>query len=389
MASILSGDFSRAIPIVSSLFTVKHFQLHPKEDHVQILIAESEVKDKFPLLLKELGKIGMLATAKRSEYFRWLMPTLRSVRQSMGDGVVLGVYKMPTRKPRPSYKRFIPLGLFLLTITVVFVDGMFRSNSSFGEVQFKDPFVLAAIYTVSLIGILGIHEAGHVLANRKHGVKASWPYFIPGIPSILPTFGALIVLRASMPNRNVVFDVGISGPIAGLIVTVIVSMYGSSISTLISVEEAERLFDENLLAPLPFGESVLMVATLHLTGMVVEDTVLVASPVLFAAWLGFLITFLNLMPAWQLDGGHIARSALGVRLHRILTYVSIAILFILGFFPMALLVLFFSMKAPESSPLDDVTPLSRKRKALFFVALGIAVICAPIPNSFTPWGAGL
>ena len=79
MASILSGDFSRAIPIVSSLFTVKHFQLHPKEDYVQILIAESEVKDKFPLLLKELGKIGMLATAKRLEYFRWLMPTLRSV----------------------------------------------------------------------------------------------------------------------------------------------------------------------------------------------------------------------------------------------------------------------------------------------------------------------
>jgi hypothetical protein len=56
---------------------------------------------------------------------------------------------------------------------------------------------------------------------------------------------------------------------------------------------------------------------------------------------------------------------------------------------MALLVLFFSMKAPESSPLDDVTPLSRRRKALFFVALGMAVICAPIPNSFTPWGAGL
>jgi hypothetical protein len=389
VASILSGDFSRAIPIVSSLFTVKHFQLHPKEDYVQILIAESEVKDKFPLLLKELGKIGMLATAKRSEYFRWLMPTLRSVRESMGDGVVLGVYKMPSHKPRSPYKKYIPLGLFLLTITVVFIDGMFRSNSSFGEVQFQDPVLLAAIYTISLIGILGIHELGHMLANRKHHVKASWPYFIPGIPSILPTFGALIVLRASMPNRNVVFDVGIAGPIAGLIVTVIVSMYGSSISTLITIEEAEKLFDENLLGPLPYGESVLMIATLHLTGMVVDNTVLVASPVLFAAWLGFIITFLNLMPAWQLDGGHIARSALGVRPHKILTYVSIAILLILKFYPMALLVLIFSIRAPESSPLDDVTPLSRKRKALFFVALGIAVICAPIPNSLTPFGAGL
>jgi membrane-associated protease RseP (regulator of RpoE activity) len=386
VASILSGDFSRAIPIVSSLFTVKHFQLHPKEDYVQILIAESEVKDKFPLLLKELGKIGMLATAKRSEYFRWLMPTLRSVRESMGDGVVLGVYKMPSHKPRSPYKKYIPLALFLLTITVVFLDAPFRS---FEETQQQDPFLLAAIYTISLLGILGIHELGHILANRKYGIRASWPYFIPGIPSILPTFGALIVLRAHMPNRNVVFDVGIAGPIAGLIVTVIVSMYGSSISTLISIEEAEKLFDANRLGPLPYGESILMIATLHLTGMVVEGTVLVASPVLFAAWLGFIITFLNLMPAWQLDGGHIARSALGVRPHKILTYVSIAILLILQFYPMALLVLIFSIRAPESSPLDDVTPLSRKRKALFFVALGMAVICAPIPNSFTPFGAGL
>src|SRR5437867_12277641 len=128
-----------------------------------------------------------------------------------------------------------------------------------------------------------------------------------------------------------------------------------------------------------------MIATMHMTGMVTEGTVLVTSPVLFAAWLGFLITFLNLMPAWQLDGGHLARSALGVRWHKILTYVSIAILFVLGFYFMAVLVLFFSRRSPESAPLDDVTPLSSKRKALFFAALGIAVLCAPIPTSLMPW----
>src|SRR5919197_314933 len=173
------------------------------------------------------------------------------------------------------------------------------------------------------------------------------------------------------------FDVGIAGPIAGLIVTIVVSIYGSSISTLISAQQAQQL----PLSELPYGESLLMKIAIQLTGMNREGTVLVASPVLFAAWIGFLITFLNLMPAWQLDGGHLARSALGVRLHKILTYVSIAILFALRFFPMALLVLFFSMRAPESAPLDDVTPLSAKRKALFFVALGIAVMCAPIPSS--------
>jgi membrane-associated protease RseP (regulator of RpoE activity) len=324
----------------------------------------------------------MVAAAKRSKYVSRLMPTLSTMRLSVDNGIVLTVTKMQKQKPRSKYWRSIPALLFIAAICLVFVDGILRSGSPFASTQLQNPLLLAAVYTVSLIGILGIHELGHVLANRKYGIKASWPYFIPGIPGILPTFGALIVLRGNMTNRNVMFDVGIAGPIAGLIVTVIVSIYGSTISTIITAEEAQSI--ENL-GPLPYGESLLMVSTLHLTGMVVEGTVLVMSPVLFAAWLGFLITFLNLMPAWQLDGGHLARSALGVRWHKVLTYVSIAILFALGFIPMALLVLFFSMRSPESAPLDDVTPLSAKRKALFFVALGIAVICAPIPASLTPW----
>lgn len=385
--TFLNGGYSRVVPIVSSFFTVKDVQLNVREDYVEFLIADTEVKDKFPSLLKELAKVGMVATAKRSNYFWKLMPTLSSaIRLPIENGgIVISVFKLQKQKPKSGYQRSIPFLLFVAAICLVFVDGIFRSDSPLARTQLQDPILLAAIYTVSLMGILGIHELGHVLANRKYGIKASWPYFIPGIPGILPTFGALIVLRANMTNRNVMFDVGVTGPIAGLIVTVIVSIYGSAISTLITTAEAERLFDENQLAPLPFGESLLMVATLHLTGMVVDGTVLVVSPVLFAAWLGFLITFLNLMPAWQLDGGHLTRSALGVRWHKVLTYVSIVILFALRFYPMALLVLFFSLRAPESAPLDDVTPLSSKRKALFFLALGLAVVCAPIPTSLMPW----
>jgi membrane-associated protease RseP (regulator of RpoE activity) len=191
-----------------------------------------------------------------------------------------------------------------------------------------------------------------------------------------------------MTNRNVMFDVGIAGPIAGLIVTIIVSIYGSSISTLITSDEAQRLFEEGRLGPFPFGESLLMMATIQFTGMSVENMVLVSSPVLFAAWVGFLITFINLMPAWQLDGGHITRSALGIRWHKILTYASIAILFAIGLWFMAFLILFFSARAPESAPLDDVTPLSSGRKALFFVALGLAVLCAPIPDSLFGFNFG-
>jgi Zn-dependent protease len=382
----LNGGYSRAVPIVSSFFTVKDVQLNVREDYVEFLVAEAEVKDRFHSFLKELGKVGMIATAKRSNYFWRLMPTLSSaIRLPIQDGIIISVFKLQKQKPINKYKQSIPALLFIATICVVFVDGIIRSGwyMPLAGSQLRDPILLAAIYTVSLMGILGIHELGHLVANRKHGIKASWPYFIPGAPGFLPTFGALIVLRGNMTNRNIMFDVGIAGPIAGLIVTIIVSIYGSAISTLITVEQAERLGDQ--LTSLPYGESLLMKAAIQLTGMDREGTVLVASPVLFAAWLGFLITFLNLMPAWQLDGGHLARSALGVRWHKILTYASIAILLYLRFVPMALLVLFFSMRSPESAPLDDVTPLSTKRKALFFVALGLAMICAPIPTSLMPW----
>jgi hypothetical protein len=379
--SFLNGDYSRVLPIVSSLFTVKDFQRNAQDDHVEFLIAESEVKDKFPLLLKELNKVGMIAAAKRSKYVSRLMPTLSTVRFSVDNGIVITVARMPRQKPRSKFWRSLPAIFFVATVAIVFINGLIRSGSPLAIAQLQNPFLMAGIYTVSLMGILGIHELGHILANRKYNIKASWPYFIPGIPWALPTFGALIVLRNNMTNRNVMFDVGIAGPIAGLIVTIFVSIYGASISTLITSAEAQRIE----ILPFPFGESLLMVATKYLTGTVVEGMVLAPSPVLFAAWFGFMITFLNLLPAWQLDGGHLARSALGVRWHRVFTYVSIAILFALGLYPMALLVLFFSLRAPENAPLDDVTPLSTKRKALFFVALGIAVVCAPIPPSLMPW----
>jgi len=378
VATTLNGDFSRAVPVVSSFYTIKDFQRNAREDYVEFLIADADIKGTFPAFLKELAKMDMVATAKRSKYVSRLMPTLSSVRFSVDDGIVLTIYKTYKQKPRSRLWRSLPPVLFVATVALVFVDGYIRSGSDFATAYVQDPVLLAAIYAMSLMGILGIHELGHMIANRHYGLPASWPYFLPGIPGFTPTFGAMIALRGNMTNRNVMFDVGIAGPIAGLIIAVIVSIYGSTISVMIPVDEYQRMVGDNRLFSI--DTSVLMMATLYLTGSAAPNMVLVMSPVLFAAWLGFLITFLNLMPAWQLDGGHLARSALGPRWHKVLTYASIGILFALGFYPIAILVLFFSMRAPESTPLDDVTPLSNKRKALFFVALGLAMMCAPIPS---------
>lgn len=380
MATYVSGDYSRAVPAVASFYTVMDTQRHPTEDAVRFLIAESDVYSTFPKLLKELAKMGMIATAKRTKYVSRLMPTLSSSTTSVENAVIVTVSKM--HKPGKGKSRLpsLPAILFIATLAVVFVDGMYRSQGEFATAFVEDPLLLAAVYTMSLLGILGVHEMGHMIAAKHHGIRASWPYFIPGIPGFFPTFGAMIQIRSSMTNRNVLFDVGIAGPIAGLLVTMVVSVYGSHISVLVPADQAE--------GGVEFYSSILMMATLELTGNGAAngDAVLIMSPVLFAAWLGFLITFLNLLPAWQLDGGHIARSALGVRLHRILTYASVAVLMVFGYFPMAIFVLFFASRAPESTPLDDVTPLSKKRRALFWVAIALALVCAaPAPQAFIPW----
>ena len=382
--TFLNSDFSRVVPIVSSFFTLKDTQMNIREDYIEFLVADTNIKDKFPILLKELSKIGMVPTARRQKYFSRLMPALSSaIRLQIEDGIVIAVFKVQKQKIGAKRKLPLPLIFFAIAVTFVFYDGFIRSSSIFAKTYVSDPVLLAGAYTMSLIGILGIHELGHMIALKHYNIKASWPYFIPGVPGVIPTFGALITQKSNMPNKNVMFDVGIAGPVAGLIITIIVSIYGSAISTLIPLDEYQRLSEENRL--FSFNTSLLMIATLHMTDKVVENMVLVMSPLLFAAWIGFALTSINLVPAWQLDGGHLARAMFGERWHRIITYAGIGALFLMGFWPMAILVLILSQRIPSNAPLDDVTSLSQRRKMLFFITLGIVIVTAPIPSSILPW----
>lgn len=383
MATYVEGDFSRAMPVVASFYTVLDTQKHPTEDAVRFLIAESDVYSTFPKMLRELAKLEMVATARRTKWESRLMPTLSSSTSNVDNAIVVTISKIHKPGKKNWFLLSLPAILFFATIAVVFRDGMLRSQGEFATAFIQDPLMLAAVYTMSLMGILGVHEMGHMIAAKRHGIRTSWPYFIPGIPgfTFVPTFGAMIQIRSSMTNRNVLFDVGIAGPIAGLLVTVIVSIYGSYISVLIPAGDAE--------GSLRFPASLLMLATLELTGngaAVGGDVALVMSPILFAAWLGFLVTFLNLIPVWQLDGGHIRRAALGTRWNRTITILSIVVLIAFNYWFMAILVVLFASRVPASAPLDDVSPLSKKRKVLFGVAIALAVFCAaPLPGTFIPW----
>jgi len=350
------------INIVSGFFAIRG--INQTLNCLEIQIDDNYLAAKFKDMAQKMEEMNLIA---------------RLEKNSRGTFVL--VYRF--RPPSPK-RAWIPRVLFGGTIVTVLVDGYYRAVATNSIAKVGDPMYIAILYTVSLMGILGIHELGHIIASKKHGLKISWPYFIPGIPIIgfIPTFGALIMSRGLIINKNILFDVGISGPIAGLIVAVIVSAYGASTSPLVPDAMVHDLTKTQGLVEV--HSSILMDATIALEGKHIPGKEIIMTPVLLAAWFGFLITFLNLLPAWQLDGGHVARSTFGIKWHRILTYASIGVLAATGYFIMAVFVLAFSMKSMDVKPLDDLSPLSPVRRKMFPLVMALAFLCAPLPFSILP-----
>jgi len=281
-----------------------------------------------------------------------------------------------TRKPpKSSHRTKLPMILLLATIVAVVVDGMFRVNlfTGFGSgpLSLGEEIGYSVIYAISLMGILGIHELGHKISSWHHKMDSSWPYFIPGIPGFWPTFGAVIRAADAPPNRDALVDLGLSGPIAGLAVTFVVSVIAILSANLIPLSSVPA-------ADVVSGDLYTQVLSSLLRPSAIPEVFSGSLFFLlyFAYSIGFLITFVNLLPAWQLDGGHIANSALTPRVHQILTYVSVAIMLLSGFFLMAILVLFASRGAPSLRPLDEVSPLSTKRKVFFVLTFILAASIA-------------
>lgn len=354
------------ISLVNSIFQVSDFT--KTEFSLEFRIEDGDFKSKFEGLARRLENERYVCKLEKMEE----------------GGLYVIIQKFTPKKQRKWMSTsWTPRILFVIVISFVMVDGYYRTSGTNSIVEIGDPLEMAAVYTLSLLGILGIHELGHIIAAKIHGLKTTWPYFIPGLPIIgIPTFGAFIQSKGLTINREILFDVAIAGPIAGLVIAVIVSIYGAYTAPILDPEIAAGLFEESRLIEWNQGEPLLMTASLALFGKGGAGHEVIMTPVMFAAWIGFLITFLNLLPAWQLDGGHMARTLLGVKLHKYATYGSMVILVLLNYWLMALLILFMSSRNPSASPLDDVSPLSRNRKLAYLGIIVLAVLCAPLPTGF-------
>ncbi len=285
------------------------------------------------------------------------------------------VHSAPTRKP---------MILFLVTLVFIGIDAYFRS---FNPILYEiipnyNPILTALIYGVGLIAIIGIHELGHLVMIRRYGVDASLPYFIPGIPVFaLPTFGAVISQREPPNDRDALFDIGLAGPIAGLIPTLLITLYSIPTTPVLSQQEVNLIIQKFNVEFTPMLTPWLYIKILSFFKVIGPNDVIILPPLAFVALLGFLITGLNLLPAWQLDGGHLARAFFGEETQKIITFLAIGALFLMGFIFFALIILTFYFLSGGRSvrPLNDVSPLSTGRKILYFVSLLLGIIMLPLP----------
>jgi membrane-associated protease RseP (regulator of RpoE activity) len=174
-------------------------------------------------------------------------------------------------------------------------------------------------FSVSLLGILLAHEMGHYFTSRHYGVPASLPYFIP-VPTMIGTMGAVIRMRAIIRDRRVLFDIGIAGPLAGLVVAVPAALIGLHHSDVVEVGSG--------VGAIELGDSLLFLAlTKGVFGSLGEEQTVLLHPVAFAGWLGFFVTSLNLLPMGQLDGGHVAYGIFGPRHHALSRTIFLALVF--------------------------------------------------------------
>jgi membrane-associated protease RseP (regulator of RpoE activity) len=232
-------------------------------------------------------------------------------------------------------------------------------------------------YSLTILAILGAHEAGHYLACRAYGISASLPYFLPIPFPLTGTAGAFIRIRQPIPTKPALFDVGIAGPLAGFVVAVPALFVGVALSNL------ARIPDD--FSGLELGEPILFRLAAHLVwGQVPDGYSINLHPMAFAAWFGLLATALNLFPIGQFDGGHIAYAALG-RKSSVVTLASVGAALGLAFYSsswivwtvLAVVLLFvFGWRHPPTY--DEDVPLDRTRQWLAFVALIVLALC------FTP-----
>lgn len=398
-----------------------------------ILPSAQDTKIPFQKLIEDLREYDLLALLRRAERVpqRYQIYTDYVPLEKEETELVLKIFPNPEpKKTRPPITNVL---LLIATIFTIAYTGLGRTQvynyygiaygsfagyiyalygdpsvllSAFvGHVWnwYGDPSLLIVAFTASLLAIIGLHEMGHYVTSRIRGQKASLPFFIPGFPPI-GTFGAVIFQRTPTINRDRLFELGLMGPLTGFIITLIVlvlsiylsplvyppvlyyqvgvelqilSTYGPNIYYILlnlGYPSVFQLFSQN---PYPFP--LLYELLMSLLRPIPPLTLIYIHPLSWVAWIGMLVTALNIFPIGMLDGGHIARSFLSQRQHAIASIIAAGAMILISdaYILMAILVLLMSPRGGHPGALDDVSPIAKWKIAVFAGMIIIAALTIP------------
>jgi hypothetical protein len=334
VAKKLPPRLSEVEALVGKHFEITDFNI--TKDRAEFDILATDTKTSFARTLRDLRRRGYLAALRERE----------------------GELKLfVARHPKPKKENVLINVLMLLaTIGTTFGAGYY----------FGGNLTYAFLFSGSIMLILGAHELGHKIAAWRNGVETTHPYFIPMPPPFPGTLGAIIKIKSPIPTKKALVEMGASGPILGFLVAIPIVVVGLLMSTPLAS------------AHFPLSFSPLLLGLLQLS--------IPASgfhPFVLAGWLGMLVTMLNLTPAGQLDGGHVARGLIGPEQHYKLTRMLGFTFILFGLFvPFMLLwglLILFLFRGFHMGALDDVSGISQRQKFLAISVWIIFLLCIPIP----------
>lgn len=263
----------------------------------------------------------------------------------------------------------------------------FAGAIMYGVDVFSDPLSMykGLPFALAIMAVLGSHELAHYIVSKKNGIDATLPYFIPFPIPPIGTMGAIIRQKGPVPNRKALFDVGISGPLVGLAVAIVITVIGLMLPAPAITAQPGDVTYFQLQTPILFD----LLAGLVRPGVTMESI----NPIAFAGWVGMLVTTLNMIPIGQLDGGHVARAILGKWADQLSRILPLGIMlfgvystFVMGaqgqmwIFWGLLTGLMSGSEHPK--PLEDAENIGLPRAVLGVVGFALTILCfTPFPIS--------
>ncbi|TKJ26499.1 MAG: metalloprotease [Hadesarchaea archaeon B3_Hades] len=327
----------------------KHFKISDfvtSKDRIKFEVAAPNSKQSFRSLLDDAKQKGYLPVMRGRE------GELRLIMM---------------RYPRVSRGK-IAVNLLLLgaTFLTTFVAGYYWI--------FDGKTLYAALFSGTIMLMLGTHELGHKIAAWRNGVESTLPYFIPA-PTMLGTLGAVIRIKSPIPTKEALVEMGASGPLFGFLVALPLTAVGLMLS---KPEISSGGY------ALPFFPAIFVMLQLLTFGHVPASMTI--NPLAFAGWVMLLVTMFNLLPAGQLDGGHVARGLMSRERHYGLTRTLGFSLILFGLFVPQLPLWIFGFlilllfRGYHTGALDDVSKLSKRQKSLAAATFIVFLLCLPIPS---------